>query len=450
MKKTTFCKFAVLAFILFNVLIVKAQETIAVIQEPFVLLINPEDGSIVDPEFIDLTPLNQATPKAIIQVDDEIWVSDQIEDAIFRFDIDGNFLSSISSGLDNIKGMAVVDDTEVWVTNAGSNNNAPGNSIVRFDIDGTNLGFFDTSSVGSAFDIIDTGSEVYIGYIGANTKIEVRDYDGTVTGEIVGTGVVTFIQQIELNTNDNSVYAAVFSSNGANTSGLYEFSIADGSILNYYNEGSLRGVSQLDDGNVLISGGNDISLLDTTTNTSTVISSGGSSQFFTRLEFTVCNTPDTPTGASTQTFEEGATLADIVVNPTDVTWFASEDDAMANLNPLPLTTPLINDTTYYAVNIVEDCLSMPFPVTVTVTLNVNELNPTNLKLYPNPSEDYVHLSYSDTIDKIIITNILGQEIYENKINLETTIIDILSYDRGTYFITIYIKDRTTTMKMLKK
>jgi Secretion system C-terminal sorting domain len=363
--KTTLNGFMALCAMLFIPLtLLHAQEQIAVIQEPFVILIDPSDGTITDPNFIDMTPQSQQTPKGIIQVGDEIWISDQIEDKIFRYDIDGVFISEIATGLDNIKGMAVINDTEVWVTNAGTNNGAPGPAIVRFDTAGTNLGFFPTT--GSSFDIIDTGTEVYISYIGATTRIERRDYAGTVLGNIVEENVVTFIQQIEVNTTNNSVYAAVFSNNGANTSGLYEFAIADGSILNYYDEGSLRGVAKLDDGNVLISLGNNIRLLNTTTNTSSLLSSGGSSHYFTRVTLTPCVTPPTPTGDAAQTFDEGATLADIVVDPTNVTWFATEMDALNNTNALDNSTLLEDGETYYAVNIVSGCLSDPFAVTVTV------------------------------------------------------------------------------------
>ncbi|MEZ4859527.1 MAG: T9SS type A sorting domain-containing protein [Flavobacteriaceae bacterium] len=346
----------------------KAQERIAVLQNPFVLLLDPDNGAIIDPTFIDLTPLSPGTPKAIIQVNEEIWISDQLEDRIDRFGLDGSYLSTISGGLDNIKGMAIINNTEVWVANAGTLG-APGNAIVRFDFDGNNLGFYDTSSSGSSFDFIDTGSEVYISYINTGSRIERRDYSGNVLGNIVDPNIVNFIQQIEVNTTNNSVYAAVFSTLAPNASGLYEFAISDGSILNYWGaQGSLRGVAQLGDGNILISNGSGVHILNTGTGSTTNISAG-TSQFFGRLNLSPCTPPPTPTGDANQTFNEGATLADIVIDPITVTWFATELDALANTNPLPNTTVLQDGTTYWAVNIEGDCLSVPFAVTVTVLCN---------------------------------------------------------------------------------
>ncbi len=60
--------------LLLNFQITVAQERIAVLDEPFVILLDAQDGSVIDPTFIDLTPLNQGTPKAITSWE-EIWIS---------------------------------------------------------------------------------------------------------------------------------------------------------------------------------------------------------------------------------------------------------------------------------------------------------------------------------------------------------------------------------------
>ncbi|MCB0457538.1 MAG: T9SS type A sorting domain-containing protein [Flavobacteriaceae bacterium] len=532
MKQKYFTSVILLVVILFtSVFSLKAQEQIAILQEPFVILLDPNDGTIVDPTFIDLTPLSPGTPKGIIQVNDEIWISDQIGDRIDRFDLDGNYLSTISGGMDNIKGMAVINNSEVWLSNAGTANGAPGDAIIRFDLDGNNLGFFNTSSIGSSFDIIDTGSEVYVSYIGATeSKIERRDYSGNILGDIVGTGVVNFIQQIEVNTSNNSVYAAVFSTAGSNSSGLYEFAISDGSILNYWGaEGSLRGVAQLGDGNILISNSGGIHILNPNTGVATTIS-GSASQYFGRLNLSPCTTPPTPTGDANQTFNEGATLADIVINPPSVTWFATEADALANTNPLPNSTllvdgttywavnivngclsepfavtvtvlctppptptgdsnqslpegstiddividpptviwfateadalantnplpagtPLVDGATYWAVNIVNDCLSEPFPVTITILLGINNLKASQLKVYPNPTYDTITISYSEEIQSVSIYNVVGQELFfdSNVFDVSTTI-DVSRFEATILFVKIKTETGEKTVKVLK-
>ena len=72
----------------------------------------------------------------------------------------------------------------------------------------TNLGFIDTEP-DSSFDIIDTGTDVLISYINAGSRVERRDYSGNFIENVVAAGVVSFIQQIEVNTDNNTLYAAV-------------------------------------------------------------------------------------------------------------------------------------------------------------------------------------------------------------------------------------------------
>src|SRR5690606_11171903 len=174
-----------LGFLLFCITSVFSQEQLAVIQNHYVVLLNAETGEIENPQFIDLTPLDPGTPKGIRQIGSEIWITDQIDDMIYRFDLEGNYLSSITGNLDNIKGLGPVNGSEVWVTNAGSNNGAPGDAIVRFDMNGNFLGNFTTDGK-SAFDVIDNGAgEVYISYINSGSPIERRDYDGNLINNVV-------------------------------------------------------------------------------------------------------------------------------------------------------------------------------------------------------------------------------------------------------------------------
>lgn len=508
---------------------VQAQERIASLQEPFVVLLDPDDGSVVDPTFIDLSPLSQGTPKDILQVDDEIWISDQIEDRIDRFDLTGAYLSTISGGLDNIKGMEVVNNSEVWLTNAGTQNGAPGDAIIRFDFDGNNLGSFATTGTDAAFDIIDVGGEVYISYIFGETKIERRDYSGNVLGNVVEEGVVSFIQQIELNATNNSVYAAVFSVAGPNSSGLYEFDVTDGSILNYWDEGNLRGVAALTNGNILVSNAAGVSILNPGTGVSTPISTE-SGQYFGRLDLSSCSTPPTPTGDAAQTFNEGATVDDLVVNPSSSTWFATLSDAQNNTNPLAGSTlledgenyfavnivsgclsdpfevvvtiictppptptgdanqsfgqgavvddlvvdppsstwfatlsdaqnntnPLAGSTTledgenYFAVNIVNDCLSDPFEVTVTLLLSIDSNRGIFAALSPNPTSGMLYLQNSQPIDELSIFNISGQRVLQLNTSEIVETIDLSQLANGMYLVRLASGEAINTFKIVKQ
>ncbi|MEL6811003.1 MAG: T9SS type A sorting domain-containing protein [Bacteroidota bacterium] len=444
----------ILLFVFIQTVNFQAQERIVSLQEPFVVLLDPMDGTILDPEFIDLSSLSPGTPKAFIQVDDELWISDQLEDRIDRFDISGTYLGAIGGqvsdgGLDNIRGMAVVNNTEVWVTNAGTNNGAPGDAVVRLDLDGNNLGFFATSGSTSTFDIIDVGGEVYLSYIGTTSKIERRDYSGNVLGNIVEEGVVQFIQQIEQNTGNNSIYAAVFSTLGGNSSGLYEFSETDGAILNYWNEGNLRGVAALGNGNILVSNSSGVSILDPNTGISTSISNE-SGQYFGRLDLAGCTTPPAPTGDAEQTFNEGATLADIVVTPPDVSWFATETDAMNGTNALPLNTVLVDGSTYYAVNIVGGCLSDSLAVTVTLILGLDENGISDIIAYPNPIESILYIDSPVTMDVVSVYNLAGQ-IVLRELSLPThATVDLQKLVSGVYVLEVIVNDQRQQIRIVKR
>jgi hypothetical protein len=446
LKSTQFIVFTLLCILSFSYSL-KAQERIAVIQSPNVVLLDPNTGAIIDPSFI---VLDTGTPKALIQVGDEIWISYQIGDKIERYDLDGNLLSTIEGGLDNIKGMALINESEVWLTNAGTQNGAPGNAIIRFDLDGNNLGFFTTDGI-SSFDIVDNGDgEVYISYIGASTsKIERRDYDGNVLGNIVEPGVVNFIQQIAIE-EPGVVLAAVFSIvSGGNQNGLYRFSETDGSILDFWNEGNLRGVAKLGNGEILWTSAAGVHRLDPATGVSTLISSD-SGQYFGRLNLDGCTAPPTPTGDTEQTFSEGATLADIVVDPTNVTWFSTEADALEGINPLPLNTLLVDGETYYAVNIIAGCLSDPLAVTVTITLSLNNFDDSNFSFYPNPTNDILFLNYNKTISEVVISNILGQVVKVHKANSKAVEIDMSALSKATYMVKIVSEGYSKTVKVVKK
>ncbi len=437
-------------FTILSALTTRAQVVIAVINEPNIVLLDPFDGTILNPSFIDLTPLSQGQPKAIVQVGNQIWISDQTADRIDRFDLSGTYVSTIDTGLDNIKGLNVIGE-EVWVTNAGTNNGAPGNAIVRYDFQGNALGNFTT--VGSSFDVIDTGNgEVYISYISNDSRIERRDYQGNVLGDLVPTGVVTFIQQMVLAPDANTVFAAVFSNNGANIAGLYEFSRTDGAIVDFWQEGSLRGLMPLGNGQILLSAGTNygVKILDPVSGNTTQLWPE-SSQYFARLNLSPCSTPPTPVGAANQSFNAGATIEDIVVDPTDVIWFATESDALNNSNPLAAGTELIDNATYYAIQVVDGCPSLPLAVTVTISVLSNaDWDVVKIILSPNPVKDYVDFSTSKFIYNYLVYNSLGQKLLEENLNGLEGRIDLRTLNSGIYFIRFSGENGHKTLAIIRQ
>ncbi|MBW7870553.1 MAG: T9SS type A sorting domain-containing protein [Flavobacteriia bacterium] len=319
-----------------------SQEYIAVVQSPYVVLLNAETGAVEDPQFINLTPQSPSTPKGIRQVGNEIWVTDQVKDAIFRYDMDGNYISTINGNMDNIKGLDVINNNEVWVTNAGTANGASGDAVVRFDTSGNYLGYYLTGGK-SSFDILDNkNGEVYISYISGGSPIERWDYSGNFLGNIVEPNVVSFAEQMWI-MEDGNLLVATFSG----TSGIYIFDISTGTQLNFWPQSGARGAIETGDGNILWTSGSGIFLLNPSTGTSTTVKSG-SAQFFALIGAEEgCTTPTLSVEGPAEICEGSTATLTANTDGEEVKWYDSEFGTTPLFTGTEFTTPALTSTTSY-------------------------------------------------------------------------------------------------------
>jgi hypothetical protein len=233
-----------------------------------VLTLNPFDGSVINTSFItdanDPLSYDFQTPRAAIQVGNEIWVSDQSPNinAIHRFDLSGSFISSIGGnveggGLSNIRGMRFIDGT-VYVANAGTANGAPGAAIVRISPSGEILGSFSTvvagAGIGSApWDVVAYGGRLMVSD-GTSRGLQLYNFDGSYHGAFTTAAINNIPQQMFVRENGN----VLMSANGSQPSGsfgLYEIG-NDGSVVGSWTglPGlGVRGVFELGNGQYLIS-----------------------------------------------------------------------------------------------------------------------------------------------------------------------------------------------------
>jgi hypothetical protein len=256
-----------------------------------VVLYDANDGTLVNDNFINLSALNSGTPKGLTKVGDEIWVTDQIRDRVDRFTLEGVWIDSIGGripggGLDNIRGIGVVGN-EVWVANAGTANTAPGNSIVRFDFAGTNLGHFLVD--GSPWEPIVYNNEVLLSFSAAGgflSRIERYDFNGVALGSWNTAGELNFIQQIAAMSNGHILAAAFSNATGGLQNGVYEYNtngVVVGPVGGSLGSGP-RGVGQLNNGNIMWTSGGGVFITDVTTGTATNIVTG-SAQFVKMINF---------------------------------------------------------------------------------------------------------------------------------------------------------------------
>ena len=157
-----------------------------------------------------------------------------------------------------------------------------------------------------------------------------------------------------------------------------------------------------------------------------------------------------PTASSPQTFTAPATIANIVITGTAIVWYPTMADAVAGTNPLPTSTPLVNNTTYYATQTVAGCTSAPLGVLVTVTLRNNSFDKDSLTYYPNPVIDVLNISYSNTISSIEVYNLLGQVVKFIQPNATSTQLDMSNLPTATYLVKVTSEGKTADIKIVKK
>ena len=161
-----------------------------------------------------------------------------------------------------------------------------------------------------------------------------------------------------------------------------------------------------------------------------------------------------PTGTAIQSFNAGDTLSALVVNGQSIKWYASQSNATNHTSSLPLTTPIVNNTTYYATQTSGACES-------TASLAVLAYNPTlsvgsvikttaGLQIYPNPVSDILKISGEERISKFVISSLDGRKITEKILRDGERGINVSSLVQGTYLIQVFTKNQVKTFKFIKK
>lgn len=168
----------------------------------------------------------------------------------------------------------------------------------------------------------------------------------------------------------------------------------------------------------------------------------------TRVEVEVeLEAPLVPVGEAEQDFTAGETLADLAVTADEeLLWFADE----ALTQQLPPNTLLQDDTTYYAVNSDEGCLSTALEVTVNDPLSAGSFTMEGLSYYPNPVNNVFNVSYTEAISGVVVYNMLGQAVMAQEVNEASASLDMSALAAGSYFAKVTSGNKTATIKVVKK
>ncbi len=232
-----------------------------------VMAFDPLTGDLVNPDFIPTDPTHLSTPiNAILGPGgDSILVSDQIEDVVLAYDLQGNYLGVFApaggpdpSVLDNVRGIALRPNGNLLVTVGGGAN---ADAVAEFDSDGNYLGNFVANGDGGLDSPFDAYQRTADWLVGGSTSDALHRYDLN-TGAYIAdlTAIDSFPEQINQASNEN-VLVANFS---GTEEGVVEYA-PDGTLVGVYDPtglGGYRGVYELPNGNLLTTNGDGVFEID--------------------------------------------------------------------------------------------------------------------------------------------------------------------------------------------
>ena len=87
---------------------------------------------------------------------------------------------------------------------------------------------------------------------------------------------------------------------------------------------------------------------------------------------------------------------------------------------------------------------------VNAYLSVETKEIEDLKVAPNPFENSVTISASSIIDQLIVRDMTGKIVYQDKVDSESATLNLAYIQSGVYLVTIYSNDRTSTTRIVKQ
>lgn len=157
-------------------------------------------------------------------------------------------------------------------------------------------------------------------------------------------------------------------------------------------------------------------------------------------------------------FTPGQTLADITVEGQGIKWYSSPNPSTGKTSKkteteLPLTTVLVDGTTYYAsqtINNIESTQRLAVTAKSNGALSNEDFVLSNFKFYPNPVKNKLSLSNTVNIDEIELFSVSGKSVLVKKINGIHSEIDLSNISTGIYFLKVKSEGKIKTIKIVKE
>lgn len=84
------------------------------------------------------------------------------------------------------------------------------------------------------------------------------------------------------------------------------------------------------------------------------------------------------------------------------------------------------------------------------TLGTTDYEVSTVKLYPNPATNILNIESASAIEKVMVFNLLGQEVISQTPNSELTTIDVASLQVGVYVVKTSIDGNITSTRFIKE
>jgi hypothetical protein len=244
------------------------------------LLLDATTGAVVNANWIvdanNAATYDFSTPKALVQVGQEIWISDQVANAIYRFSlsIQPTFLGKITTGISNPRGLCFVGG-QVYVANG-----SPA-SINVYNPDGSFVRSFPVND--QPFDITPFADKLLVSE-STNDDLTLYTTSGTLDSILHnsnGTTGINFPQQLHV-ANTGFAVPEIWAAGFSSSSGIYRYNTSGSQLAVYAPSLSVRGVRVLNSNQVLFATGIELSRL-TLSSGSIANLSVGSFQYIARI-----------------------------------------------------------------------------------------------------------------------------------------------------------------------
>jgi len=254
-----------------------------------VAMFDPYDGTYWGDFIVDDSTGAQydfQTPINAIQISPggPVLVSDQVSDAVWGFDATGAFMYVVGDNtyLNNVRGIDFRDDT-VYVTSGDD-------YVAMFDAPGSFAGYFIQDGT-DPFDImfideVESGSALLSDIQGTTDNVRHYHANGTLIGELFP---ISFPEQVQVDYNNPGYYLVA----GFSQDSIYQFTI-DGTITDRWYMNGVRGAFRLGNGNLIVTDGDGVHEMDSSTGAIIETEYSGSGRFIELADLPGVGIGDTP------------------------------------------------------------------------------------------------------------------------------------------------------------